>query len=374
MVNLQDASGSMINLREASKRMVNLRRAPESNILTFSEEEKEKPIQISQASEIAKTQMKNLENQEGVVEVHALNKHKSKPQEKQGGAKHKNSCQSEYKKLVNKPEIKPTKMTIRSYTGEKIPITGVCHTTFICSGKKDEVFFVIVPQECQAILGLETCENFKLITRVNTVIKDSTMGDNNNSDNSTFKDEIMKEFADVFEGGYIFGIVILQKHTLSVWKVSCCRMNRKLRTKCFHYKPQTCLRAKQERLKQKQFYDIKSKPLRPLDKNETARMREKNCWSKKAVVCKKLTDRSYKVKAEDGGVYVRNRIHLLPTKEKYEELPVTVDDESNSVMSPESKTQQVVNTPQKGTVVDKDPVVPRSQRQINKPQRLIEEF
>ncbi|EDO31752.1 predicted protein [Nematostella vectensis] len=112
------------------------------------------------------------------------------------------------------------------------------------------------------------------------------MGDNNSSDNNnpTFKDEIMNEFADVFEG------------------IGCLPVTYKIKLK-----------------------DDANPVIHP----------------------------ARKVPSEDGGVYVRNRIHLLPTKEKFEEFPVTVDDESNAGMSPESKTQQVVNTPQKGTVVGK---------------------
>ncbi len=152
-------------------------------------------------------------------------------------------------------------------------------------------------------------------------------------------------------------------------------MNRQLRTtlpNVAYHKPQTNGKAKQERSKQKLYYDRYAKPLRPLENNETVRVRGKKCWDKKAVVCKKQSGRSYLIKTEDGGTYVRNRIHLLPTKEKFVELPSHADEPT--VTSTPTNGETVINTPPTGMTVDKPVMLRRSQRQIHKPQRLIEEI
>ena len=101
-------------------------------------------------------------------------------------------------------------------------------------------------------------------------------------------------------------------------------MNRQLRTtlpNAADHNLNNSARATKERSKQKEHYDKGSKPLRELNENETVRIRNDNSWSKKAIVVEKMSPRAYKVKTEDGVMYNRNRRHLLPTKEKFQETP-----------------------------------------------------
>ena len=66
--------------------------------------------------------------------------------------------------------------------------------------------------------------------------------------------------------------------------------------------------------RQKSYCDKHSKDLRSLEEGDVVRMKPFHCqqW-KKATVCKRLADRSYRVETSDGGAYTRNRVHLRRT-------------------------------------------------------------
>ena len=69
--------------------------------------------------------------------------------------------------------------------------------------------------------------------------------------------------------------------------------------------------------RQKSYYDKHSKDLRSLEEGDVVRMKpiHGQQW-KKATVCKRLADRSYRVETSDGGTYTRNRVHLRKTTEQ----------------------------------------------------------
>ena len=69
--------------------------------------------------------------------------------------------------------------------------------------------------------------------------------------------------------------------------------------------------------RQKFYYDKHSKDLRSLEEGDVVRMKpfHGQQW-KKATVCKRLADRSYRVETSDGGAYTRNRVHLRKTTEQ----------------------------------------------------------
>ena len=69
--------------------------------------------------------------------------------------------------------------------------------------------------------------------------------------------------------------------------------------------------------RQKSYYDKHSKDLRSLEEGDVVRMKpfHGQQW-KKATVCKRLADRSYRVETSDGGAYNRNRVHLRKTTEQ----------------------------------------------------------
>ncbi|XP_052783396.1 uncharacterized protein K02A2.6-like isoform X1 [Mya arenaria] len=69
------------------------------------------------------------------------------------------------------------------------------------------------------------------------------------------------------------------------------------------------------KIKSKTWFDKSAKPLTQLSQGETIRIKQGKRW-KQAIVRKQVHDRSYIVETNDGGVYRRNRNHLLKTNEK----------------------------------------------------------
>ena len=69
--------------------------------------------------------------------------------------------------------------------------------------------------------------------------------------------------------------------------------------------------------RQKSYYDKHSKDPCSLEEGDVVRMKpfHGQHW-KKATVCKKLADRSYRVETSNGGAYTRNRVHLRKTTEQ----------------------------------------------------------
>lgn len=93
------------------------------------------------------------------------------------------------------------------------------------------------------------------------------------------------------------------------------------------------------RLEQKNHYDVKAKPLKPLVLNETVRIQGENKSWKPAVVVDKHNTRSYTVRTADGAQYTRNRRHLLKTNEPdlsqvsmFESFPNVLDNQNSSPM------------------------------------------
>ena len=66
--------------------------------------------------------------------------------------------------------------------------------------------------------------------------------------------------------------------------------------------------------KQKRYFDKGSHPLKDLNVGETVRIKRDYKW-KPALVVKQNDARSYTVATPDGGIYRRNRRHLLKTNE-----------------------------------------------------------
>lgn len=74
-------------------------------------------------------------------------------------------------------------------------------------------------------------------------------------------------------------------------------------------------KMQQSQVKSKQYYDRSAKQMKPLTPGEGVRIRNGKLW-KPAVVREKINDRSYLVETKDGGIYRRNRRHLLKSNEK----------------------------------------------------------
>ena len=74
--------------------------------------------------------------------------------------------------------------------------------------------------------------------------------------------------------------------------------------------------------KYKERYDLQAKDLSNIEPGTTVRIRtnKQNDWSAKGIVMSRCSEpRSYSVKNSKGNMVRRNRRHLLPTEEKYEE-------------------------------------------------------
>ena len=77
-------------------------------------------------------------------------------------------------------------------------------------------------------------------------------------------------------------------------------------------------RRKENQEKQAMYYNMKTRDLKPLEEGETVRMKpfrlNDKVW-KKAVVQKRLDERSYELLTENGNITRKNREHLRPSKE-----------------------------------------------------------
>ena len=102
-------------------------------------------------------------------------------------------------------------------------------------------------------------------------------------------------------------------------------MNRRLRTRLprlSRTKQETLPLTKlvlDKQLKQKQYYDAKTKSLQPLVDGSTVRVRREKGWDSVAQVVKKAkTPRSYIIEDEEGRILRRNRRDLMCTDERFE--------------------------------------------------------
>lgn len=72
-------------------------------------------------------------------------------------------------------------------------------------------------------------------------------------------------------------------------------------------------KLKQQKMRQKSFYDKTTKYLPPLTTNNTVRIQDADGWSTRATVVQEVAPRSYTVRTDDGQILRRNRRSLLKT-------------------------------------------------------------
>jgi len=123
------------------------------------------------------------------------------------------------------------------------------------------------------------------------------------------------------------------------------------------------LQEKQEG--QERLYNRKTKDLQPLEEGDVVRLKPfklgQREW-KKAVVTKRVDERSYDVEEQEGeGVYRRNRCHLRKTKEVKEPVsnPPTPDARATTAPEQQQAVQEDQTQPQ-----------PRPQRKRRQPSYL----
>lgn len=100
-------------------------------------------------------------------------------------------------------------------------------------------------------------------------------------------------------------------------------MSRKLRDKLptTHelLRPKVALRAREEltttQARQKLYYDRGTKPLKTMTPDQMVRVRRDRTWEPAVLVGPHGSPRSHVVTTPEGGIYRRNRRHLLPTRE-----------------------------------------------------------
>lgn len=78
------------------------------------------------------------------------------------------------------------------------------------------------------------------------------------------------------------------------------------------------------RAKEKKYYDVTAKPLKPLDLNDHVRIKDRNGLWRPATVTKQHDERSYTVVTPERVAYRRNRCHILATPMKAPKVEVSV--------------------------------------------------
>jgi len=112
---------------------------------------------------------------------------------------------SVYKKLKTKPKLQKSSVRLRGYSGKIIPVIGKCKAMMKHKSKKQEMSFIIVPNQTRQglkfrpVLGLKACESLGLIKLVwNVNLEDNMSKDDLSQEMS--QESVMDEFSHVFTG------------------------------------------------------------------------------------------------------------------------------------------------------------------------------
>ena len=139
-----------------------------------------------------------------------------------------------------------------------------------------------------------------------------------------------------------------------------------------------------KRMQQKRYHDKTAKPLRDLKRNEIVRVWSKDKFKKLAVVNKRVGGpRRYQISTSDGGVYTRNRRHLLPVKESFQANPSDLNinpmpyPRANSTFNPQTMVTPTLNLPSSnpldlGTPQKGNGTVPTNQTVLMQPKTLFQ--
>jgi hypothetical protein len=65
--------------------------------------------------------------------------------------------------------LQMTKITLESYTGDIIPVKGVCNLLWQYKDKSFNLYFAVANTKCQSVLGRQSCEDIGLIKRINII-------------------------------------------------------------------------------------------------------------------------------------------------------------------------------------------------------------
>ena len=130
-------------------------------------------------------------------------------------------------------------------------------------------------------------------------------------------------------------------------------------------------KLKQHTEEQREYYNRGTKPLPQIKEDDTVRIRKGKTWEPAVVTAKHSAPRSFIVTTPEGGVYRRNRRHLLPTAEPRPEI--TGPDYDDDDLSPATSTSAAYVTPH----VDHPPQTPprrTSGRTVRLPERFRRDY
>lgn len=109
------------------------------------------------------------------------------------GAKANLISLSDIRQMKEKPKIQRAKSALSDYNGQKIESFGTCRLKVMVKHKLHYLFFSVVAEERESLLGDKACEDLGLVRRVYCVNRDVKL-QNDSVDN------IVHSFADVFKG------------------------------------------------------------------------------------------------------------------------------------------------------------------------------
>ena len=72
----------------------------------------------------------------------------------------------EYIKLLDRPKLKPTGITLSAYNNTAIPVQGKCITQILHKNTKYNVRFIVADIDAPPLIGLQSCKDLNLIQRV----------------------------------------------------------------------------------------------------------------------------------------------------------------------------------------------------------------
>ncbi|XP_049886444.1 uncharacterized protein LOC126380910 [Pectinophora gossypiella] len=229
--------------------------------------------------------------------------------------------------IYNKDNIK-----LQSYSGDIIPIKGLCNLNWWYKDKMHNLRFAIANIRCQSVLGRETCSALGLIQRVHGINYAQSNGKSERAV-QTIKN-ILKKSLDSGTDFYLDLLSYRNTPRDNLNSPAQLLMGRRLNCKlpvhpdllkrnyCNDEKQYNTLLEKQRKVKM--YYDKHSKPLPELDVGDDVIMIEKNKRMRGKVIAKASTPRSYIIKNKKGIMYRRNRQHLIKS------LPICEDKLTNA--------------------------------------------
>ncbi|KAG8175794.1 hypothetical protein JTE90_013347 [Oedothorax gibbosus] len=96
--------------------------------------------------------------------------------------------------LPSKPILQPTTITVCTYSGDVLPVTGECILSCDVNDQHNQLKFVIVDLDVHPVLSASACVDLQLVQRINP--KNCSV----NAIASSKLQEVIEEYKDVFEG------------------------------------------------------------------------------------------------------------------------------------------------------------------------------